>query len=328
LFPEGVGFKDLDLFAKRLSQRGSEALLWDEWKYVYRKDRFQRYLHGFRFFGLTNEDDRLSAIGRKYVLSGEKERLIVGFVQSDYYPLLLRLNSGFLTSEQLLVQLSDQAGIIPEKNRKAMLTSFVDIGEGLGLIKASKGKVSLTTAGREKVAAHTRIPLWVHELPEFAEARRVEAYKALIYETGHPLRDITAKAFEELGFVANVIPSDIPGVPDVELMLNDFHAVVETKGEIKQIGENDVNQLSKASVRSEYAGRHMILVGNPYRLKPIELRGEPFHKDGVTLALAKGITLMTSVNLLRIVESKWRHEFDITEFRRKVSVPGLFSSRG
>lgn len=295
---------------------------------MYRKEKFQHYLHGFGFFGLTDEVGRLTTLGRSYVLSNDAEKFVIGFVQSDYYPLLLKLNSGTLTNEQLLVLLSGQAGVIPEKKRKAMLTTFLDIGSGLGLLKIGKGKVSLTIEGREDVAAHSKVPLWVHELPEFAEARRVESFKALIYETGHPLRDIVAKAFEELGFVANVISSDIPGVPDVELMLEDFHAVVETKGETKQIGENDVNQLSKASVRPEYTGRHMILVGNPFRLKPIELRGEAFHKDAVTLAVAKGITLVTSANLLRTLESKWHQEFDTEAFRTKISTPGLFASRG
>ena len=316
------------MFTKRLSQRGSEVILWDDWKYVYRKDVFQRYFHGFGFFGLTNEDSRLTALGKRYVLSNDVEKFVIGFVQSDYYSILLRLNSGALTNEQALALLSEQAGVIPEKTRKAMLTTFLSIGEGLGILKTAKGKLSLTSEGKEKVVAHSKVPLWVHELPEFAETRRVESFKALIYETGHPLRDIAAKAFEELGFVANVISSDIPGVPDVELVLSDFHAVVESKGEIKQIGENDVNQLTKASVRPEYTGRHLILVGNPFRLKPIELRGEPFHKDAVTLAMAKGVTLLTSVNLLRVVESKWHHDFDMAEFRRKVSTPGLFLLRG
>ena len=277
---------------------------------------------------MIDEGRQLTALGKKYVLSNDVENFVIGFVQSDYYPLLLRLNLGTLSNDQLLALLSGQAGVIPEKDRKAMLTTFLDVGQGLGLLKAAKGKVSLTSEGREKVTGHSKIPLWVHELPEFAEARRVESFKALIYETGHPLRDIVAKAFEELGFVANVISSDIPGVPDVELMLEDFHAVVETKGEIKQIGENDVNQLSKASVRPEYSGRHLILVGNPFRLKPIEFRGEPFHAAAVALAVAKGITLLTSVTLLRTVESKWHHEFDISEFRKKMTVPGQFALRG
>lgn len=325
MYPYRIRYKDFDEFVSRLSRKGINFLSWNEWKKIYKKDKFKVLIEVFKFLGLAfGENLELTPLGKKYILSKDKEKLVIGLIQSDYFPIYLKLKEKDFNINELFISLSDLVGMCPEKNRKDMMMTFIEFSINSNIIKKDKEHIKLTSQGKDKVIQHSKIPIWVYELPILQEAKRIESYKALMYETGHPLRDIVLSAFKELGFQAKIIPKKAQGLPDILISYNQFFALVETKGEIKQIGENDVNQLTKAQIRKEYSNYNFVFVGNAFRLKSPELRLEPFHKDAVALAIKKEIVLLSSLDLLRILEYSWKNNYNINHFIERLYKPGYY----
>lgn len=311
-------------FRRLISQKGKDKIEWNVWKYAYRKKKFQALIETFRFLGLTGDKDSLTPLGKSFVFGRDDIALVIGLVQSEYFSLFQKIIDHPQLEEELFDKLSLECGaLVPEKQRRSMFKAFEDMSTIAGLIEISDGKVGLTPEGLIKVKTHCKIPLWASEMPFFAESQRIERFKALYYETGHPFRDIVKEAFSELGFRAELLPKKTKGIPDVKVTLEDFSAVIETKGESKQIGENDVNQLSKAQSKPDFEGNRFIFVGNAFRLKPPEQRGSFFHEDAISLAESKGITLLASLTLISALQKKWKKELDLHLVIESLSKSGL-----
>lgn len=214
--------------------------------------------------------------------------------------------------------------IIGEKIRRSMFKAFLEICDAIKIIEINEEILSLTDFGRQNVEANGRTPLWLSQIPPFKESQRIEGFKALYYATGNQFRDVVKQAFIELGFQAEAFPDNIAGLPDIKIAYGDFKAVLETKGEIKQIGENDVNQLTKAETKRECEGNNLIFVGNAFRLKLPEQRGEFFHKDAIKLAESKSILLISSLALIDALEKKWKGETNADLIAKRLHKKGIF----
>jgi len=325
-FPSSISHDDVLRFRRLLGQKGKDRIDWNVWKYSYRKAKFQAIIGTFRFLGfLDSVNDVLTPLGRKFVFGNDDRAFLVGLIQSDYFAFYRNLLSNAQSEEGIFNQLSLECGYLKEKERRSMYTTFIDFSAKTGLLNIEKGKVTLTPNGRQAIEQHSKVPLWVYELPLFDECRRIERFKALYYETGHPLRDIVKEAFSELGFAATNLPKKALGIPDIKISATNFEAVVETKGETKQIGENDVNQLSKAQSKPEFKGKKMIFVGNAFRLKLPNQRDATFHEDAISLAESKGITLLSSLTLLHTLQAKWKKESNLQDVITNLSKSGLCS---
>jgi hypothetical protein len=241
MYPEYVSYNDISLFRQKLGQKGKNSIEWKIWQYSYRKAKFQALTETFRFLGLTNEKDALTPLGKRLVFGRDDSSLIIGLFQSEYFE-LFQLLVNPKSKDELLNTLSLNCDIpFSEKQRRSMLNSFIDLSINAGLLTDEKEKISLNKSGRDNLEEHRKRPLWVSNMPLFDESKRIEQFKALYYETGHPFRDIVKEAFSELGFQSEFLPKKTSGIPDVMISIGDFRAVIETKGERKQIGENAVN---------------------------------------------------------------------------------------
>lgn len=326
IYPAFVSYDKVLRFRRLLGQKGSDRIDWNVWKYTYRKVQFEAIAETFRFLGFSNSDNVLTPLGKKFTFGNDDRAFVIGLVQSDYFTLYRKLLNATVSEENLFNSLSLECGSpIPEKRRRAMYDAFFDLSTKAGLLRIAKGRVSITPKGSESINRHSKVPLWIFELPLFDECRRIERFKALYYETGHPFRDIVKEAFSELGFEATNLPKKASGVPDIKVTatFEGFEAVIETKGENKQIGENDVNQLSKAQSKPEFKGKKLIFVGNAFRLKPPNQREAFFHEDAITLAESKGITLLSSLTLINALQNKWKRTVDLHKVVKNLSKSGL-----
>jgi len=312
-----------------LGQRGKDRIEWNVWKYSYRKTKFEAIAEAFRFFGFSDFNNFLTPLGKRFVFGNDDKALVVGLVQSEYFTFLQKLLNVAESEENVFNNLSLECGTpTPEKKRRSMYNAFIDFSTHAGLLRTEKGKVVLTSNGKEKIKRHSKVPLWVYDLPLFDECRRIERFKALYYETGHPFRDIVKEAFSELGFEASNLPKKASGVPDIKVSATHvgFEAVIETKGENKQIGENDVNQLSKAQSKPEFKDKKLIFVGNAFGLKSPDQRDAFFHENAIVLAKSRGITLLSSLTLLHALQAKWKTKtLDLQTFVNNLSKSGLCS---
>lgn len=327
MFPSSVSHDEALRFRRLLGKKGKDRIEWDVWKHSYRKAKFNAIAETFRFFCFSNSDNVLTPLGKRFVFGNDPKAFVVGLVQSEYFMLYKELLNVAKNEEDVFNSLSLKCGTpIPERKRRSMYTTFIDLSNKVGLLEISKGNVSLTSKGHEAVKKHSKIPLWVFELPLFDECRRIERFKALYYETGHPFRDIVKEAFSELGFKAENLPKKALGIPDIRIWTTVFEAVIETKGEKRQIGENDVNQLSKAQSKPQFKDKKLIFVGNAFRLKPPGQRDAFFHEDAVILAESKGINLLSSLALVNALQNKWKKTLKFQKVVEKLSKSGLCST--
>lgn len=327
IFPSSVSYDEVLRFQRLLGKKGKNRIEWDVWKYSYRKAKFEAIAKAFRFLGFSGSDNILTPLGKRFIFGKDQKAFVVGLVQSDYFPLYKELLNVTKNEENVFSSLSLKCTIpIPERERRLMYVTFIDLSTKVGLLETEKGNVSLTSKGYKAVKKHSKVPLWVYDLPLFAESRRIERFKALYYETGHPFRDIVKEAFSELGFEAENLPKKVSGIPDIQIRTTSFEAVIETKGEKKQIGENDVNQLSKAQSRTEFKGKKLIFVGNAFRLKPPNQRDVFFHEDAIVLAESIGITLLSSLTLINALQNKWKKALDLHIAVKNLSKSGLCST--
>lgn len=327
MFPSSVSYDEVLCFQRLLGKKGEDRIEWDVWKYSYRKAKFEAIAKTFRFLGFSGSDDVITPLGKRFIFGKDQKAFVAGLVQSDYFQLYKELLNVTKNEEDVFNNLSLKCKTpIPERERRLIYATFIDLSTKVGLLETKKGKVSLTPKGYRSVKKHSKVPLWVYDLPLFAESRRIERFKALYYETGHPFRDIVKEAFSELGFEAENLPKKVSGIPDIEIRTTGFEAVIETKGEKKQIGENDVNQLSKAQSKPEFKGKKLIFVGNAFRLKPPNQRNMFFHEDAIALAESRGITLLSSLALINALQNKWKKTLDLNRVVKNLSRSGLCST--
>ncbi len=326
MFPSSVSYDEILRFRRLLDRKGRDKIDWNVWKYTYRKNKFQTITETFKFLGFSDSDNVLTPLGRRFVFGSDEKTIIIGLVQSDYFTLFQKLLNVGEAEENVFNNLSLECGSpIPEKKRRSMYKTFINLSTRAGLLEVQKEKVVPTSNGRKAIKRHSKVPLWVYDLPLFDECRRIERFKALYYETGHPFRDIVKEAFSELEFEAENLPKKVSGIPDIKITTTGFEAVIETKGEKKQIGENDVNQLSKAQSKHEFKGKRLIFVGNAFRLKPPNQRGAFFHEDAIALAESRGITLLSSLTLINALQNKWKKTLDLDKVVQNLSKSGLCS---
>jgi hypothetical protein len=327
MYPAFVSYNEVLRFRRLLGQKGLDRIEWSVWKYSYRKAKFQAIAEASGFFGFSDSNSVLTLLGKRFVFGNDDKTLVVAVVQSEYFTLFQKLLSVAESEENVFSNLSLECRTpAPERERRSMYNTFIDFSTHAGLLKIEKGKVVLTPNGKEKIKKHSKVPLWIYDLPLFDECRRIERFKALYYETGHPFREIVKKAFSELGFQAKNLPKRASGIPDIEITLRRFKAVIETKGKRKQIGENDVNQLSKAQSNPKFEDKKLIFVGNAFRIKPPSRRDAFFHESAITLAESKGIALLSSLTLLSALRAKWkRRTLDLQVIVENLSKGGLCS---
>jgi len=326
MYPSNITRDEFFRFRKLLAKKGKEAIEWDVWKYTYRKNKFQALTEIFNFLGFTKDNDVLTPLGKRFVFGGQDKVLVVSLIQSEYFSLFKQLMNSAEPEENMFAIFSLKSELpLSERQRRSAFKVFIDLSTAAGIIEIKHDQISLTPEGKKSVKTHCKIPLWVSNMPLFEESRRIERFKALYYETGHPFRDIVKEAFSELGFKAYILPQKVRGIPDVKIELGDFRGVIETKGEIKQIGENDVNQLSKAQSKESFKGNTFIFVGNAFRMKPPYQRGDFFHEGAISLAESKGIALVSSLTLVTALQKKWKKELDLKVVVQNLSKSGLCS---
>ncbi len=309
MYPKSVSFVDLLRFRRLLGQKGQDKLEWDIWKYSYRKAEFTAISNAFNFLGLVDSTYTLTSIGKRFVFGADDKALTIGLIQSEYFELFRRVLYGPETEEQIFSMLSICCNTtVPERERRLMFRSFIDLSTRTGILETAKGQISLTPVGQAEIEKHSKIPLWIHDFPIFEESKRIERFKALYYETGHPFRELVKDAFSELGFEAKNLPKKPSGIPDIEISFSDFKGIIETKGENKQIGENDINQISKSQSKPEFKGKRMIFVGNAFRLKCPNARAPCFHANAIALAESINVVLVSSMTLLNALQIRWKQK--------------------
>jgi len=126
-------------------------------------------------------------------------------------------------------------------------------------------------------------------------------FKQLLYETGSPLENICRLTIRKLGAETN------DSTEDFVLRSGDREAVVEVKGREAIIQRKDGDQLVR-NLRSYAMQKNVelsevkgILLGNPWRLLPLEERGdkEAFAPHLISDAKRDNIALVTTVDLFR-----------------------------
>lgn len=150
----------------------------------------------------------------------------------------------------------------------------------------------------EEEAIEERIATDRQTLAEF------QKYKsALLCETGLPLQEFVKSALNKLG--ATVEPS--PVSDEFTIRINGKEALIEVKAvDNKSISKRHLQQLTQDMVKYRIkTGQNIkgILVGNPWRLHPVEQRGAPekpmFTDYVVSTAPQQDIGLISTTELLR-----------------------------
>jgi len=131
------------------------------------------------------------------------------------------------------------------------------------------------------------------------------SYRELLYETGTALEWVVRKVFTKLGFKPK------PPVYKEEYIIeyDKKVGIIECKGNEKSIKRDDFRQLFEQTKEYELVGKveHKgILIGNAWRLKPLEERDKsgtpifPKGKDGVTdIAARHDIALVSTTDLFK-----------------------------
>lgn len=212
--------------------------------------------------------------------------------------------------------------------------------------------IDLILRDRYGVAAEARLPDWAaaYSLPveipireEIAELeqdrRRVESQisdareraaeaarpRVLLYEKGkEALEPIARDALRNLG--ARVEDPQADGVEDGTLFRAEGDAVLEVKGRIGVLKQEDVRQVvqwaSDAKLRDgrEYKA---IIVGNPHCETPPDDRGEPLAPNAKTYAQNGDVALVTAPQIYEALRQKQAGDFDEEAFWK-----ALFDARG
>lgn len=157
-----------------------------------------------------------------------------------------------------------------------------------------------------------------------SEARERAANAAgpslLLYEKGkHILEPIVRETLRRLG--AHVEDPEAEGIEDGTLTRPEGLAILEIKGRVGPIKQDDVRQVvqwaSDAKLRDDIEYKPIIL-GNPYcEVAPGE-RGEPFSPPAKTYAENGGVALVTTVQLYEALRQKQVGELDENAFWKSI----------
>jgi hypothetical protein len=133
---------------------------------------------------------------------------------------------------------------------------------------------------------------------------RLQRFKALLYDTGHPLEELVRETFDVMG----VETADVPDrtISDEFLLVSDPKILVEVKGVGRSVGHGDLSQLmtSKAAYLARIGENvKALLVGNAFRQLPPSERNtkdKPNFPDNVlTPAEEQNICLLSTVDLFK-----------------------------
>lgn len=162
---------------------------------------------------------------------------------------------------------------------------------------------------RELIDRMDEIQRNIDELNEGKEEIEIKVndlskFRALLYENGKPLEDIVISAFRVMGFVANNIKKE-DMEHDVILESAEGRAVCEIEGKDKDaINIDKLDQLTRVvdeDFKENERYSEGILIGNPYRLYPLDQRKDPF-TDKVKIAVErKQFKMLTTVELFFMV---------------------------
>lgn len=128
----------------------------------------------------------------------------------------------------------------------------------------------------------------------------LENYKFLLYEQGHVLESKVVDAFKLLGFNAETIPTENTDF-DVVLQSEEGRAIAEVEGkDDSAVHKDKIDQLLSA-INQDAEGKDVfakgVLVGNHFRLKPVNERGQPFTETVIRLAKQYRYALITTDEL-------------------------------
>ncbi|MHB8084660.1 MAG: hypothetical protein ACYDHZ_02400 [Dehalococcoidia bacterium] len=134
-----------------------------------------------------------------------------------------------------------------------------------------------------------------------ASLAELQEFKSLLFETGPRLQDIVKLTFGKLGIRTK------PSIVTDEFIIvtaDGQESLIEVKGNGKSITKDDIAQLvtdSMAHLKETGQEIHAILVGNGWRLEPLdkrETKDKPtFSKDAVKVAENHGVRLLTTTEL-------------------------------
>jgi len=152
--------------------------------------------------------------------------------------------------------------------------------------------------------------------PLLTEKERRDGFKAILFETGHPLQDAVEAAFKQLGFATR--PSDVSDEFYIEF--EGSEALVEVKGHDKSASLDDVRQLIDYQLGYEQKhGRPIkgVLVVSAWRKLPLDERGlsqTPVFPDNVVKrARANGIALLNTVTLFDALNAFWLQKVNTSQ---------------
>ncbi|MFC1786957.1 hypothetical protein ACFLY8_02875 [Halobacteriota archaeon] len=134
------------------------------------------------------------------------------------------------------------------------------------------------------------------------EKEEITRYKKLLFENGDELRDIVWDTLDQIGFTVNRYDNL---KEDGSIQTENKVAVLEIKVKEKSLATEDVRQLDDWI--GDYAQREDkepigILIGNHFRLKKPENRGDPFPDDVLRYVDARStkLSLMTTHQLFEL----------------------------
>jgi hypothetical protein len=137
-----------------------------------------------------------------------------------------------------------------------------------------------------------------------SKKQKLSDYRALLFENGKPLENAVINAFRLMGFQAENLKKD-DMEHDVILTSSEGRAIAEVEGKDKTaVNIEKLDQLTRVVdedfiVNNSYP--EGILIGNPYRLLPIEERSDPFTEKVRIAVKRKNFKLLTTVELFKAV---------------------------
>jgi len=137
-----------------------------------------------------------------------------------------------------------------------------------------------------------------------SEKQELLNYKFLLYENGKNLENAVIGAFRLMGFVAEPYVKD-DMEHDVILTSAEGRAIAEIEGKDKEaIHIEKMDQLNREvdeDFKEHKDFAQGILIGNPYRLLPVDQRKDPFTEKVKIFVKKKNFKLLTTVELFNAV---------------------------
>jgi len=189
--------------------------------------------------------------------------------------------------------------------------------------------------GEEVIQEHiTEIQNQIDTLIKQKESSEIEKnelikYKSLLYEKGKRLENAVINSFKLMGFRAeNFTKADMEH--DVVLTSQEGRAIAEIEGRDNDaIHIDKLDQLSRVideDFKENESYAEGILIGNPYRLHPLDQRKEPFTDKVLIGVKRKNFKLLTTVELFGAVVHILENPND--EIYKSKCRKAIFSSSG